>query len=66
MPDVLLIQPPVRDFYLTRQRTVPYGLACIAGALLEAGFRAEIFDALKSPKARALAWRAARPSLRPA
>jgi anaerobic magnesium-protoporphyrin IX monomethyl ester cyclase len=56
MPDVLLIQPPVRDFYLTRQRTIPYGLASIAGALLDAGFSTEILDALATPRARELPW----------
>ena len=65
MPDVLLIQPPIRDFYLTRQRTVPYGLACIAGALLEAGFSTEILDALASTKARELAWPAEMAHLAP-
>ena len=50
--DILLIQPPIRDFYLTAKRTVPYGLASIAAGLAEAGFSVEIFDALASSKSR--------------
>ena len=46
MPDILLIQPPIRDFYLTAKRTIPYGLACIAAALIKSGFSVEILDAL--------------------
>ena len=52
MVDVLLIQPPIRDFYLTRKRTIPYGLACIASALMDAGFSVAILDALVSSKSR--------------
>jgi anaerobic magnesium-protoporphyrin IX monomethyl ester cyclase len=52
MPDILLIQPPIRDFYLTAKRTIPYGLACIAAALIESGFSVDILDALATSKAR--------------
>lgn len=52
MPDVLLIQPPIRDFYLTAKRTIPYGLACIAAALEARGFTVEILDALATGKTR--------------
>jgi radical SAM superfamily enzyme YgiQ (UPF0313 family) len=52
MPDILLIQPPIRDFYLTAKRTIPYGLTCIASALMQSGFSVEIFDALATSKAR--------------
>ena len=52
MPDILLIQPPIRDFYLTAKRTIPYGLTCIAAALIENGFSVEILDALATSKAR--------------
>ncbi len=38
MPDVLLVQPPIRDFYLTAKRTIPYGLASIAAAVAARGF----------------------------
>ena len=54
MTDVLLIQPPIRDFYLTAKRTIPYGLACIASALMEAGFTVEILDALATRRSRTL------------
>jgi anaerobic magnesium-protoporphyrin IX monomethyl ester cyclase len=54
MVDILLIQPPIYDFYLTAKRTVPYGLACIAAGLIEAGFSVEILDALATSKSRVL------------
>ena len=53
MPDILLIQPPIRDFYLTAKRTIPYGLACIAPALIKNGFSVKILDALATSKSRA-------------
>ena len=52
MPDILLLQPPIRDFYLTAKRTVPYGLACIAAALRQAGFSVDILDALATSRSR--------------
>jgi radical SAM superfamily enzyme YgiQ (UPF0313 family) len=52
MPDILLIQPPIRDFYLTVKRTIPYGLTCIAAALIKNGFSVDILDALATSKAR--------------
>ena len=52
MPDILLIQPPIRDFYLTAKRTIPYGLACIAAALIQSGFSVKILDALATSKSR--------------
>jgi hypothetical protein len=54
MVDILLIQPPIRDFYLTAKRTIPYGLAGIAAGLIEAGFSVQILDALATPKSRAV------------
>ena len=54
MPDVLLVQPPIRDFYLTAKRTIPYGLACVAAALISKGFSVEILDGLASAKSRPL------------
>ena len=54
MVDVLLIQPPIRDFYLTAKRTIPYGLACMAAVLLKNGFSVQIFDALASSKSHIL------------
>jgi radical SAM superfamily enzyme YgiQ (UPF0313 family) len=52
MPDVLLVQPPIRDYYLTAKRTIPYGLASIAAALIARGFSVEILDALATAKSR--------------
>jgi hypothetical protein len=56
LPDILLIQPPIRDFYLTAKRTMPYGLACIAAALRRAGFSVSIVDGLATAKSRAIPW----------
>jgi radical SAM superfamily enzyme YgiQ (UPF0313 family) len=55
MPDILLIQPPIHDFYLTAKRTFPYGLASIAASLRQAGFSVEILDALATAKSRVIA-----------
>jgi radical SAM superfamily enzyme YgiQ (UPF0313 family) len=41
---VLLIQPPVRDFYHTSIRTQPIGLACVASSLQAHGYEVEILD----------------------
>lgn len=56
MPDILLIQPPIRDFYLTAKRTLPYGLACIAASARKAGFSVTIFDGLATSKSRIRPW----------
>ena len=50
--DILLIQPPIRDFYLTAKRTIPYGLASIASALMNRGFSVAILDGLATSKSR--------------
>ena len=52
--DILLVQPPIRDFYLTTKRTIPCGLASIAGALRAAGFCVQILDALATRQSRKL------------
>lgn len=52
MTDIVLIQPPIRDFYLTAKRSIPYGLACIAAPLLQEGYSVEILDALASTRSR--------------
>ena len=52
--DIQLIQPPIRDFYLTAKRTIPYGLASIASGLIEAGFSVQILDALATAKSRVI------------
>ncbi len=49
---ILLVQPPIRDFYLTRKRTMPHGLACMAAPLLADGFDVRILDALASSRTR--------------
>ena len=56
MPDILLVQPPIRDFYLTAKRTLPYGLSCIAASLQEYGFSVEIMDALATAKSKVIRW----------
>ncbi len=50
--DIALIQPPIRDFYLTAKRTFPYGLACIAAALMDGGLSVALIDALATAKSR--------------
>jgi hypothetical protein len=50
--DILLIQPPIRDFYPTAKRTIPYGLTSIAAALRHHGYRVAILDALANGKSR--------------
>lgn len=42
---IILIQPPVQDFYQTGIRTYPLGLASLAAVLLDGGFEVEILDA---------------------
>jgi hypothetical protein len=54
MTEVLLVQPPIRDFYLTAKRTIPYGLASVGAALIARGFAVEILDALATAKSRPL------------
>ena len=52
MADIVLIAPPIREFYLTKKRTIPYGLACIAAQLDQAGFSCTIIDALARDKSK--------------
>lgn len=54
MPDVVLIAPPIREFYLTKKRTIPYGLACIATQLEQAQFSCTIIDALARDKSKVI------------
>jgi radical SAM superfamily enzyme YgiQ (UPF0313 family) len=42
---ILLIQPPVQDFYQTACRTYPIGLCYLAAVLVENGFEVSILDA---------------------
>lgn len=62
---ILLIQPPVRDFYFTRKRSMPYGLMCIASALTREGFSVTLLDALATSKSRILEWPPAMTYLEP-
>ncbi len=55
MVDILLIQPPIADFYLTAKRTIPYGLASIAAAAEQKGLSVAILDALATGKSRVIA-----------
>nr|WP_319394081.1 radical SAM protein [uncultured Desulfobacter sp.] len=52
MPDVVLIAPPIREFYLTKKRTIPYGLACIAKQLEQNNISCTIVDALARDKSK--------------
>ncbi len=53
---VILVQPPIKDFYLTKKRTIPYGLASIAASLNKSGFCVEILDALATNKSKNIAY----------
>ncbi len=54
MVDILLIQPPIADFYHTAKRTIPYGLASIAAAASRKGFSVAILDAMATRKSRVI------------
>lgn len=47
---VVLVQPPVEDFYLTLKRTMPVGLASIAAVLKKNGYEPHIIDGLATRK----------------
>lgn len=47
---ILLIQPPIEDFYQTSIRTQPIGLASLAASLNEKGFRVKILDCQNGKK----------------
>jgi hypothetical protein len=51
---ILLIQPPIRDFYFTRKRSIPYGLISIASVLESQGFQVSLIDGLATSKSRVL------------
>ena len=53
---VILVQPPLEDFYLTKKRTIPYGLASIAACIREKGFDVEILDSLATDKSKTIAY----------
>jgi anaerobic magnesium-protoporphyrin IX monomethyl ester cyclase len=54
MTDVMLIQPPIQDFYFTRKRSIPYGLASIATVLDKKNISVTILDCLATKKKRPL------------
>ncbi len=51
---VLLIQPPVRDFYFTAKRSIPYGLISIASVLRQHHFDVALIDALATSKSKVI------------
>ena len=51
---ILLVQPPISDFYQTHHRMYPLGLLYLASSLKGAGFSCEILDAF-SPRGRSSA-----------
>jgi len=51
---VILVQPPIEDFYLTKKRTIPYGLASMAACVRQKGFDVQIFDALATNKSKVI------------
>ena len=51
---VLLIQPPVEDFYQTTLRTLPVGLLYVASSLRQNGIEVEILDCQASTQKRVL------------
>ena len=55
MTDILLIQPPIEDFYFTHKRSIPYGLMSIAASLKQYGFSVEILDCLAVRKSKVMA-----------
>jgi radical SAM superfamily enzyme YgiQ (UPF0313 family) len=53
---IVLVQPPIEDFYLTKKRTLPYGLASIAACIREKNFDVEILDSLATNKSKTIAY----------
>ncbi len=51
---ILLIQPPVEDFYQTTIRTLPVGLLYLASALQQNGIEVEILDCQATTQKRVL------------
>ncbi len=51
---IVLVQPPIEDFYLTKKRTIPYGLASIAACIRKKGFDVEILDSLATNKSKTI------------
>lgn len=51
---ILLVQPPVEDFFFTPARTYPLGLLSLATVLDAAGFDVKIFNFLERPLKRTI------------
>lgn len=49
---ILLVQPPIRDFYFTSKRSIPYGLLSIAASLRKSGFDVSLIDGLATSRSR--------------
>ena len=56
LPLILLVQPPIEEFYLTRKRTIPYGIASICASLEAVGYPTQIIDALATDKSKAISY----------
>jgi anaerobic magnesium-protoporphyrin IX monomethyl ester cyclase len=54
--NILLVQPPIEEFYLTAKRTIPYGLASICANLEAKGYPSQILDGLATDKSKAIAY----------
>ncbi len=54
--NILLVQPPIEEFYLTRKRTIPYGLASICASLEANGYPTQILDGLATDKSKSIAY----------
>jgi len=54
LPTILLVQPPIEEFYLTRKRTIPYGIASICASLEARGYPTQIIDALATDKSKSI------------
>jgi hypothetical protein len=51
---ILLVQPPVQDFYQTTMRTLPVGLLYLASSLQAAGYEVELLDCQATSQKRVL------------
>lgn len=49
---ILLVQPPIRDFYFTAKRSIPYGLLSIAASLRKNDFDVSLIDGLATSRSR--------------
>jgi anaerobic magnesium-protoporphyrin IX monomethyl ester cyclase len=54
--NILLVQPPIEEFYLTAKRTIPYGLASICANLEAKRYPCQILDGLATDKSKSIAY----------